>query len=77
MLLITSTKEEKKVPIADETKIKCEKGWIHVFVGIDPENREIGTEHRELVDALVFLKKYLKHCDGKPELVTDGGPWYP
>ncbi|KXA98314.1 hypothetical protein AKJ37_00565 [candidate division MSBL1 archaeon SCGC-AAA259I09] len=73
--------KERKILIADETKIKCEKGWIYVFAGIDPENREIVnfhvTEHRESIDTLIFLKKCLKYCKNKPELITDGGSWYP
>ncbi|KXB02412.1 hypothetical protein AKJ45_03525, partial [candidate division MSBL1 archaeon SCGC-AAA261F19] len=73
-------RKERRVLVADETKIKAENGWIYVFAAMDPENREIVgfhvSEHRESIDVLVFLRKCLKHCKNGPKLITDGGPWH-
>ncbi len=35
------------------------------------------SEHRELADGWIFLRKCVECCENKPLLVTDGGPWYP
>lgn len=74
-------KRERSVLVVDETKIRVEGDWIWIFAAIDPENREIVnllvTKYRESMDALIFLKRCLERCEGKPVLITDGGPWYP
>ena len=34
------------------------------------------TKHRESIDALGFLRRCLRYCEGKPTIAADGGPWY-
>ncbi|RLF38747.1 MAG: hypothetical protein DRN12_07965 [Thermoplasmata archaeon] len=31
---------------------------------------------RTSLDAIYFLRKVLKYCDGKPLILVDRGPWY-
>jgi putative transposase len=73
-------RKRRRCLVVDETKIRTKRRWIFVFVAVDPENREIVnlfvTEHRETIDTLGFLKRCLNYCEGKPVIVTDGGPWY-
>lgn len=73
-------KRKRRFLIVDETEIRTRDGWIWIFAAIDPENREIVglhvSKHREMIDVLQFLNRCLRHCDGKPILISDGGPWY-
>jgi len=70
----------RRLVVVDETKVRVRGGYVWVFAAIDPENREIVAVHvsryRECVDVLRFLKRCLERCEGKPVLMTDGGPWY-
>jgi len=73
-------KRRREFLVADETKVRIRNGWIFVFSAIDPKNRELValwvTKNRECMDVLILLKRALMVCEGKPVLVTDGGPWY-
>jgi len=73
-------RRRRRYLVVDETKIRTRKGWIYVFAALDPENREMVnfliTGERGLLDTLGFLSRCLRFCDGKPTLITDGGPWY-
>lgn len=71
---------KRRLLVVDETEIRRREGRIFVFAALDPENREIVnflvSEHREAIDVLGFLTRCLRCCEGKPVIVTDGGPWY-
>ncbi|MDI6883920.1 MAG: DDE-type integrase/transposase/recombinase [Hadesarchaea archaeon] len=71
---------QRRYLVVDETEVRTRDGLIWIFAAIDPENREIVglhvSKHRELVDVLQFLKRCLRRCEGKPTLISDGGPWY-
>ena len=73
-------RRKRRCIVADETKIRTRSDWIFIFAAIDPENREIVhlhvSKYRETIDVLRFLRRALRCCEGKPILVTDGGPWY-
>ena len=73
-------RRRRSVLVVDETEVRTRGGQIFVFVALDPENREIVnllvTRHRETIDALGFLTRCLRFCEGKPVIVTDGGRWY-
>jgi len=73
-------RKRRRCLVVDETKVRTKDVWIYVFGAVDPENREIvcllTTRYRESIDALVFLKRCLRYCKGKPVIITDGGPWY-
>jgi transposase-like protein len=73
-------KKARRYLVVDETKIRTRSGQVWIFAGIDPENREIVgihiSKYRESIDVLQFLKRCLLHYEGRPVLITDGGPWY-
>ncbi|MDI6819286.1 MAG: DDE-type integrase/transposase/recombinase, partial [Candidatus Hodarchaeaceae archaeon] len=74
------SKRRRRFLVVDETNVSTREGQIWVFAAIDPENREIVGVHisryKESVDVLQFLKRCLRRCEGKPVLISDGGPWY-
>jgi len=61
----------------DEIKIY----GFYIFAAIDVSSNEIiatyASKGRSSLDALIFMRKVLKACIGKPELILcDRGPWY-
>ena len=34
------------------------------------------AEGRSRIEAYIFLRKMLKYCENKPEIVVDKAPWY-
>jgi transposase-like protein len=73
-------RKKREFLVVDETEVRTRSGQIFVFSAIDPENRELValwvSKHRECMDALILLRRALRVCEGKPVLITDGGPWY-
>ena len=62
-------KKKRKVVAVDETKIY----GFYVFAAIDVYSKEIiatyASKGRSSLDALIFMKKVLKACIDKPELI--------
>jgi len=74
--LFNPKKKKRKVVAVDETKIY----GFYVFAAIDVYSKEIiatyASKGRSSLDALIFMKKVLKACIGKPELILcDRGKW--
>lgn len=73
-------RRKRRALVVNETKVRTRGGWIWIFAAIDPERREVMNllvaRHREAIDALGFPRCCLRYCDGKPVIITDGGPWY-
>ncbi len=70
-------KKKRKVIAIDETKLY----GFYVFAAIDINSNEIiaiyASKGRSSLDALIFMKKVLKACIAKPQLILcDRGPWY-
>jgi len=75
--LFNPKKKKRKAVAVDETKIY----GFYIFAAIDVSSNEIiatyASKGRSSLDALIFMKKVLKACIGKPKLILcDRGPWY-
>jgi putative transposase len=69
--------KKRKIIAVDETKLD----GFYVWVARDIERKEIIALHvskgRSSLEAYLFVRKVLRKCLGKPELIiVDKGPWY-
>ncbi|MEW6070736.1 MAG: IS6 family transposase [Candidatus Thermoplasmatota archaeon] len=79
-LFVELQPKDRKAIALDETKVKHKGKWVYLWAAIDIERWEVLaawiTETRSCFDALVFLRKILKHCKNNPYFYVDNGPWY-
>ena len=79
-LLRAPPKRCRKAIAIDETKVKVEKQWYHLWAAIDTESRELLavalTPTRDGSDAARFIRRVLRTCTNTPTVLVDGGPWY-
>ena len=73
-------KKHRRAIAVDETKVKLENQWVYIWNAIDVDDRSILVVHasttRTSLDAIYFLRKVLEHCENKPLILVDRGPWY-
>ena len=74
-------KVERKIIVMDETKIKINGKWHFLWAAVDIENWDVlgiwVTQGRSSFEAYSFIRHVLNHCENKPIILVDGGPWYP
>ena len=74
-------KRERKVVAMDETKLKINGRQAYVWAAIDADTKELlavyASYYRSNINTIVFLRKVLDTCVGRPVVLVDGGPWYP
>lgn len=65
----------------DETCLKSRGERLWVWAAVDAETGETvrleASWHRSGLQALRFLQRTLKLCEGRPRILVDHGPWYP
>ena len=69
--------KRRKTIVMDETKLD----GFYVWISRDLERKEVIALHvskgRSCLEDYLFVKKILRKCIGKPELIlVDKGPWY-
>lgn len=73
-------RKKRRLIAVDEAKLKLKNKQIFVWSAIDVDTKEClfiwATDGRTSFHAYVFLKKVLKYCENKPEIVVDRGFWY-
>lgn len=73
-------KKVRQVVAVDETKIKKEGKQLYLWNAIDIDDHVILATHlstsRTSFDAIYFLRMVLEHCENKPLILVDRGPWY-
>lgn len=78
---LAEDKRRRRLIAVDETCLKSRGERIWVWAAVDPETGETvrleASWHRSALQALLFLKKMLKLCKGRPRILVDHGPWYP
>jgi transposase-like protein len=64
-----------------ETKLHVKKSYVYVWSAADVDSKELlaleASYDRSSLNALSFLKKALRMCTNKPQVIVDKGPWYP
>ncbi len=74
-------RKERRIVAIDETKLKIQGRQVYVWAAIDADTKELlavyASYYRSNINTMVFLKRVLDTCVGKPMVLVDGGPWYP
>lgn len=72
-------KRERKVVAMDETKLKINGRQVYVWAAIDADTKELlavyAFYYRSHINNVVFLRKVLDTCIGRPVVLVDGGPY--
>ncbi|MEM2216682.1 MAG: DDE-type integrase/transposase/recombinase, partial [Nitrososphaerota archaeon] len=70
----------RRIVALDETVEKVSGRIVYLWSAVDVDKGEIiavyASRGRSIMNALTFMKRVLKACDGKPVIVVDRGPWY-
>jgi len=70
----------RRIVAVDETVEKVSGRIVYLWSAVDVDKGEIialyASRDRSIMNALTFMKRVLKACDGKPVIVVDRGPWY-
>lgn len=74
-------RRRRRLMAVDETCLKSRGQRLWVWAAMDPETGEVvrleASWHRSAFQALLFLRKALRLCRGRPLVLVDRGPWYP
>jgi len=78
---LTEERKRRDLIAIDETCLKSKGERLWVWAAVDAETGETvrleASWHRSALQALHFLRRVLKLCDGRPRVLVDHGPWYP
>lgn len=74
------SRKSRRIVAVDETVVKVNGHRSYVWSAIDVESKEIlavyASRGRSIPNALAFMRRVLKACEGKPLIIVDRGRWY-
>jgi len=80
-LRLAEERRPRRLLAVDETCLKSRGEKLWIWAAVDPETGETvrleASWHRSALQALHFLQRTLKLCEGRPKILVDHGPWYP
>jgi transposase-like protein len=72
-------RRRRSLVAVDETVLRSRSENRWVWAAVDPETGETvrleASWHRSALQALRFLRRMLKLCEGRPRVLVDHGPW--